>query len=98
METSLKLLVRSWLPGQGCVHQRSAAMSEAETRELLEVGRGAIEKVQEFDGIEEIPLAKGRAYVKARRTPDPDEPRRMAPGFVVVFIPDPDAFLREVVA
>ena len=73
-------------------------MSEAEARELLEIGRGAIDRVQQSGGIEEIPLAKGRAYVKARRSPDPDEPSRMAPGFVLVSIPDPDAFIREVVA
>ena len=98
MEKPLKLLVRSWIQGKGCVHQCSAAMSEAEARELLEIGRGAIDRVQQSGGIEEIPLAKGRAYVKARRLPDPDEPSRMAPGFVLVSIPDPDAFIREVVA
>jgi len=98
MEKPLKLLVRSWHQGKGCVHQRSAAMSEAEARELLEVGRGAIDRAQESGGIEQIPLAKGRAYVKARRVRDPDEPSRMAPGFVLVSIPDPDVFIREVVA
>ena len=95
MEKPFKLLVRSWLPGRGCVHQCFGAMSEADARELLEMGRGAIDKVQEFGGIEEIPLANGRAYVKARRSPDPDEPRRTAPGFVLVSITDPHAFLRS---
>jgi hypothetical protein len=98
MAKPLKLLVRSWVQGKGCVHQRSAAMSEAEAHELLEVGRGAIDKAQESGDIEQVPLVKGRAYVKARRAPDPDEPRRTAPGFLLVSIPDPDAFIRDVVA
>jgi hypothetical protein len=98
MEKPLKFLVRTWVQGKGCVHQRSAAMSEWEARELLEVGRGAIDKAQQSGGVEQISLTKGRAYVKARRIPDPDEPGRMAPGFVLASIPDPAAFISEVVA
>src|SRR5258708_5905967 len=88
MEKPRKLLVRSWLPGRGCVHQCSEAMSEAEARGLLDAAGGAIDKAQESERIEVIRIANGRAFVVARRSPDPDQPSRMAPGFVLVSVPD----------
>jgi hypothetical protein len=98
MARLLKLLVRSWVSGKGCVYQRSTSLPETEALELLEAARGSIDKAQESGTIEEIPLPKGRAFVQARRSPDPDQPNRTAPGFVLVSIPDPDAFLRDVIA
>jgi hypothetical protein len=98
MGAPLRLLVRSWVSDKGCVYQRSTSLPETEALELLEAARGSIEKAQESGTIEEIPLPNGRAFVQARRSPDPDQPNRTAPGFVLVSIPDPDAFLRDVIA
>ncbi len=95
MASPHKILVRTWLPGKGCVHLRSTAMSQAEARDLLDAARDIIGMAQESGRIEEVPLEKGRAFVKARRSPDPDQPNRTAPGFVLVSIPDPEAFLRD---
>jgi hypothetical protein len=98
MASAPKFLVRVWLPVKGCVHMRSTAMTEAEARELLNAAVGAIEVAQESGMIEEVFLKKGRAFVKARRMPDPDQPGRTTPGFILVSIPDPDTFLRDAVA
>jgi hypothetical protein len=98
MGAPLRLLVRSWVSGKGCVYQRSRSLPELEALEILEAARSSIEKAQESGTIEEILLPEGRAFVKARRSPDPDQPNRTAPGFVLVSIPDPRAFLLDVIA
>jgi len=98
MASPAKLLVRTWLPGKGCVHLRSTAMTETEARDLLEAVIGNIEVAQESGRTEKVRLERGCAFVKALRSPDPDQPGRTAPGFILVSIADPDAFVREAVA
>ena len=98
MAIPAKLLVRAWLPGKGCVHLRSTAMTETEARYLLEAAVRNIEVAQESGRTEKVLLERGCAFVKAHRSPDPDQPGRTAPGFILVSIPDPDAFVREAVA
>lgn len=96
MASRLKLLVRAWLPERGCCHLRSPDLTDAEARGLLHSARGVIEKAQESGVIEEVTGTEDRVFVMARRTPDPDHPNRTVPGFVLASIPDPDAFLHEV--
>lgn len=92
-----KLLIRAWLPRQGCCHLRSPEMTDVEARGLLDAARGAIDKAQESGVPERVPGTTGCAFVMARRSPDPNE-GRTAPRFVLISIPDADRFLRDAVA
>jgi hypothetical protein len=98
MASRTKFLVRTWLFDRGCCHLRSLEMSDTEARGLLDAAHVAILKAQESGGIEEVPATKGRAFVMARRSPDPNQPGRTAPGFALVSISDPEAFLLDAVA
>jgi hypothetical protein len=98
MATLPKLLARVWLPGPGCSHWRSSSMTEVEARNLIEAARGVERRAQETGEIEEIPTEDcDLAFVVSRRSPDPRQPDRTSPGYLIILIPDKDAYLRECV-
>jgi hypothetical protein len=99
MATLPKLLARVWLPRPGCSHWRSSSMTEVEARNLIEAARGVERRAQETGEIVEIPTEDGGlAFVVSRRSPDPRQPDRTSPGYLIILIADKDAYLRECVA
>jgi hypothetical protein len=99
MASRNKLLVRVWLPGRGCCHLRSPAMTDAEASSLIDSASDAIEEAQvSTNEIQRIRGTQDLAYVIARRSPDPDHPSRDVPGFALISIPDQVAFFHQAVA
>jgi hypothetical protein len=103
MSHSLKLLIRRWFPGKGCLYLRSAEMTDEEARSLLDASLPMIEDSRLLENektLREIKLCdheQARAFVLVDREPDPDHPQRGTRPFRLLYLPDPDRFLREAV-
>ena len=104
MSGPLKVLVRRWVHDRGCLYLRSAEMSNQEAIFLLEASLATIDGGglgEEDAHPHEIDLknyGRARAFVLLSHEPDPDHPERMTRPFRLVYLPEPENFIREAVA